>query len=99
MPESLIDTLKGKGKIFDGDTFVADVRFEIRVYQRYAESEPLSGEISHVPTLQRFELDIPAPSKKIPMSLRVYTLHLGDGLKLNFFVSSPTTTTATGGFF
>jgi hypothetical protein len=95
----LIETLEGKGKVFDGDAFVANVQFKIRVYQRYDVSNNLSGGISHVPTLRRHELDISAPSKPIPMSLQAYTLHTKDGRKLKFIMSSPTTTTATGGIF
>jgi hypothetical protein len=42
MPESLIDTLEGEGKVFSGDTFVADVRFKVRIYQQYEVSRTLA---------------------------------------------------------
>jgi hypothetical protein len=99
MPESLVDSLEGEGKVFNGDTFVADVRFKVRVYQQYEVSRTLAEGASHIPTLKRLELEISAPSRRIPMSIQVYRLHMGSGGKLNFFMSSPTTTTATGGIF
>jgi hypothetical protein len=98
MPDELLDSFEGEGKVFEGTTFVADVRFRIRIYQNYEESVDLAGNRSRVPTLKRSELEIVKSSRAIPMSRNRYTLQISKtGGRQDFYIYSPTTALATGG--
>jgi hypothetical protein len=43
MSRSLIEKLNGKGKVFEGNNFIADVSYDIRVYQHYSETRLLNS--------------------------------------------------------
>jgi hypothetical protein len=98
MSESLIDTLEGEGNVYSGATSVAAVSYKVRVYQQFVESRTLQG-ISRVPTLMRIGLGLSVTSGSLPMSMDLYTLHMEDGKRLNFYMTTPSVATATGGFF
>jgi hypothetical protein len=95
---SLIERLKGEGRVLSGQRFVADVRYDIRVYQDYEEVQLLEGPITRTPTSRSVQLNI-SPAIGAGFGERL-TLHMSDGRKLDFFLaSSGGDCMATGGFY
>jgi len=79
---NLIETIKGKGSVFSGERLVAEVRYEVLIYQDYDERQLLSGQELRTPGLQNTELKLNEPVEANFNEL--LTLHLEDGRKLNF---------------
>lgn len=95
---SLIERLKGEGKVFAGQKFLADVRYDIRVYQDYEEVQLLEGPKTRTPTLRSVRLNI-NPAIGAGLGERL-TLHMSGGRKLDFFLaSSGSDCMATGGLY
>jgi hypothetical protein len=95
---SLLERLRGEGKVFAGEKFLADVRYDVRVYQDYEEVQLLEGPITRTPTSRSVQLNI-SPAIGAGLGERL-TLHMSDGRKLDFFLTSPDgTCTGTGAFY
>src|SRR5580700_365143 len=96
--KSLIAIVKGEGKVSAGQEFIANVRYDIRVYQNYDESQLLLGQQTRTPISRSIELDI---QDTIGVSLAErLTLHISDGRKLDFFLtSSAGNCRTTAGFY
>ena|ERR1700685_379977 len=97
MSRSLIEKLNGKGKVFEGKNFIADVSYDIRVYQHYSETRLLNG-TARTPGIGTVELQIiPTASVSGLLGTRL-TLHMNDARKQDFFpASSDGNCKATGG--
>lgn len=94
-----VETLRGKGKVYEGETYLCDVSYRLYVYQDVvtsrtfkqtssAEGHPeITGAISEC---DMFDL----------LGKKNLTLHLKDGRRLKFFVRNDKgQITATGGFY
>jgi hypothetical protein len=78
------ETLRGTGKVFKGEEFVAEVEYEIRDHKERHDSSTLTGR-SSVRGMTRLELVLfQAPVLTIRDT---HTLHLADGRKLKFWSS------------
>lgn len=91
----LLNEYIGNGRVLNEETLLADVRYEVRVYQKYIDASHLAGD-GTVRGTQRVEctisgLPITAPSN-VPL-----TLVLKDGLKLNFDATGRDSVKTTGG--
>src|SRR5688500_11707258 len=98
--EKLIDSIRGKGKVFKDDKPVLDVNYAIRIYQ-----EMLQTRDEVIPGMKRFEgqLDTKEPQEISRLMMapgdNEYVLKLEDGRRLKFlFSSNDGTIQATGGF-
>jgi len=80
---NLIETVRGEGTVFSGERLIAEVQYEVRVYQTYNETRLLSGQELRTPSFQEIELDLSKPVEADFNEL--LTLHLADGRKLNFW--------------
>ena len=78
MPEKLIDEVTDRGKVYSGPTFVADVQFTLRTYERYVPTKTKSSG-GHPVALRRHSLEILKTSRPLPMMGGKLTLHIGDG--------------------
>ena len=80
---NLIERAHGQGRVFSGERFIANVHYDVRVYQIYDETLLLSGQRTKTPTVQEIELDI---SERIEAGFNErLTLHMADGRKLDFW--------------
>ena len=70
--------MRGSGKVFAGEEFIANVEYGVRVYDTY------QGDMSTVGVIQCQIIGHPLPFG------RDLTLHLNDGRKLDFAVRSST---------
>ncbi|HLM80459.1 MAG TPA: hypothetical protein VK302_07485 [Terriglobales bacterium] len=93
---NLIETVKGKGTVFSGERLVAEVQYEVWVYQTYNETLLLSGQELRTPSFQNTELKLNKPVEADFNEL--LTLHLADGRKLNFWALGGECK-ATGGLY
>ncbi|MGD1068676.1 MAG: hypothetical protein ABSB15_00935 [Bryobacteraceae bacterium] len=92
MPEKLIYEFTGEGKVYNGSTFIADVRFTLRTYERQVPTGPKSSG-GQLTTLKRHSLEILETSRAFPMMGSALILHIGNGAdKLKFFKDTKTTT-------
>jgi hypothetical protein len=94
MPEQLIDSIGGDGRVFNGAVFVADVACTVHIYQKFVDA---GGSL--VRTQKRCHLTILSSSQRLPVDRTVYALHMANGDKLDFFMDSATTAQATGGIY
>jgi hypothetical protein len=78
------EPLRGTGKVFKGEEFVAEVGYEIRGHKERPDSTTLGGH-SSVPGMMRLELML-FQTPVFPVR-DIYTLHLADGRKLKFWRS------------
>ena len=80
---NLVERLQGPGRVFSGERLIADVRYDVRVYQNYDETPLLSGERVRTPISQDIELDI---TESVEAGFgESLTLHMADGRKLEFW--------------
>lgn len=87
MASELTERLSGMGKVFSGQDFVANVRYEVRVYQDYQVGRPLDGGVrGKVPTSLRIHLNM--TTAPVSRKGQVLTLHLRGGRKIDFLVHS-----------
>jgi hypothetical protein len=91
----LIERVQGQGRVFSGERLIAEVRYEVRVYQTYTETLLLSGQKLRTASFQNTELDLSEPIQAGFDEL--LTLHLEDGRKLNFWALGEYT--PTGGLY
>lgn len=93
----LIENPTGEGYILRGDVRMAQVSYDVRVFQKYDDASHLTGG-GAVPTLKTIDciLNTLPNSVKIGDSL---TLVMADGRKLNLFVNGPGTVRATGAMY
>jgi hypothetical protein len=82
MTDDLIDRLKGNGRVFKGEDLIAKVKYEVFVYQQYAEFVTLKGPCK-VPRARRFECYL-YPAMAMPKTPEQLTLLMNDGKKLDF---------------
>jgi hypothetical protein len=94
MPEELINSIGGEGKVFNDATFVADVTYSVHVYQRFVDA---GGCL--IPGTNRFHLAILSSSRILPADRAILTLQMEGGNKLKFFMTSPGAAQAAGGIF
>jgi hypothetical protein len=94
----LIDSIEGDGKVYEKTELIADVHFKIRIYQNFTLSSTVDGR-SRVPGLKAVELELSRISEPISVGPSRYTLHFGQGDRLNFFMESRMATTVTGGIY
>ena len=87
-----VEKLSGKGKVFEGTKFIADVDYDISVYQDRIDTSSHDGP-SSVPGLKRVVLALNRHVGEIGGKL---TLVLEDGKKMDFFVSGNRLFTPTG---
>jgi hypothetical protein len=98
MPRSLIENINGKGKVFEGQEFVADVTYTVRLYEVYTETKMLNGDVSRTKTGGDLEISISPFGSVAHLLGNRLTLHMSDGRKQDFFpTSSNGGCTATGG--
>ncbi len=96
MPMSEI--LRGAGKVFKGQQFIADVHYELQIHLEYNTTRTMEGE-GRYPAGKTVQLRI-SPSSAITGHFGVerLTLHMSDGRKQDFFVAtSEGDCTGTGG--
>jgi hypothetical protein len=80
---NLIERAQGQGRVFSGERFIAEVQYDVRVYQNYDETLLLSGQRTRTPTVQDIKLDI---TERIEAAFNErLTLHMADGRKLDFW--------------
>jgi hypothetical protein len=90
------EKLIGKGKVFKGSEFIADVTYDLRIVSRYQTSRTYQG-MSQVPAFNEVYLTT-TPALQDQFGTERLTLHLSDGRKQDFFVTSGSgACTATGG--
>lgn len=77
--------MTGIGKVFKGSQFIADVRYDHRIVQSYAQGATLDGGPYKVATVADVYLRISPP---VGLSLDLLTLHMSDGKKQDFYVES-----------
>jgi hypothetical protein len=88
--------LVGKGRVFDRDTFIADVKYEVRIYQRRVDATHALG-AAEIPGLPHLECDLSGLPRMLSFQTR-FTLVLNDGRKLNFHVDGDSVR-PTGGIY
>ena len=93
-----MEHMSGKGKVFNGQQFIADVQYEIQIHSRYKNTGTHTSEgKSLVGQDVRLRI-IPATAVSGLFGPERLTLHMNDGRKQDFFVSSSAgDCTATGG--
>jgi hypothetical protein len=92
------ERLRGNGKVFHGNHFIAEVHYEIDIDSVYKTSRTLTSE-STLLVREDVSLRI-SPARAIASQFGVdrLTLHMSDGRKQGFFVSSDSgDCSATGG--
>ena len=98
MLRSLIESVNGKGKVFEGQEFNADVTYNVRVYEIYTETKMLNGDVSRTKTGGDVEISISPFASVAHLLGNRLTLHMSDGRKQDFFpTSSNGGCTATSG--
>jgi hypothetical protein len=80
---NLIERVQDQGRVFSGERLIAEVRYDVRVYQTYNDTLLLSGQELRTPSFQDIKLDLSRPIEAGFNEL--LTLHLADGRKLNFW--------------
>jgi hypothetical protein len=93
-----LETIAGKGRVFDDKTFVGSVRYRIEVYQEQIGVRTLIGGDSTIPGKRRVELHITALSPISSGFTTTQTLRLEDGRKLDFF-QTPNGPCASGAIY
>jgi hypothetical protein len=93
----LIEKLVGDGRVLNGETVVAQVRYEVRSYQRYTDSSHLVGP-GLIPVSRRLECDLFGLPKELAVGERL-TLVLNDGRKVDFYVWAGDSIRITGGIY
>jgi len=84
----MTERLSGEGKVFNGQQFIADVRYEHRTHSNYDENRTLEGKTSRLLVSQEVELRIsPATAISAHLGERL-TLHMSDGRKQDFFATT-----------
>ena len=96
--DSLIETLRGNGEVFDGNTRLSKVQYEVRVYQHYVESVTVTGH-ALVPSGKHNDLFLSKCSAPLMPSTARLTLVMNDSRKLNFYVTGDGVCKATGAIF
>lgn len=91
------EKLNGNGRVLNGDTFVADVEYEVRIYGQYIKSSHLSGH-GVIPAMPRLECDIFGLPRVLSSQVR-FTLVMNDGRKLNFYATGHDSVKVTGGIY
>jgi hypothetical protein len=91
------DKLVGNGRVLNGETFVAEVRYEVRIYQRYIDSSHLVGH-GTLPGTQRLECNLFGLPKELAVRDRL-TLVMNDGRKVDFYVWAGDGVRITGGIY
>ena len=91
--------LSGKGKVYKGQQFIADVQYEHRTLSKYQENRTPDGKTSRLLVSQKVQLQIsPASAISGHFGVDRLTLHMNDGRKQDFFVSTGAgSCMATGG--
>ncbi len=90
--------LSGKGKVFKGQQFIADVHYELQIDSHFKTTRTMEGG-GRFPAGKSVQLRIsPATAVSGQFGPERLTLHLNDGRKQDFFVSTSNgDCTATGG--
>jgi hypothetical protein len=94
----LTETLRGAGKVFKGQQFIADVHYELQIHSHYNTTRTMEGEGRYLAG-KTVQLRI-SPSSAITEHFGVerLTLYMSDGRKQDFFVAtSEGDCTGTGG--
>jgi hypothetical protein len=92
------EKLSGEGKVYKRQQFIADVHYELELHSRYKMTRTHTSEGPYA-----FETDVilrisPATAISRQSGVERLTLHLSDGRKQEFYVSSGSgDCTATGG--
>ena|ERR1019366_4961067 len=96
MPQRLLENLKGTGKVFADQEFVADVQYDVRVYENYVMTNLLEG--TGPSSIEGGTLSIKLNIMEVPMARfgQHLTLQLGDGRKLSFLLMADGRCEATG---
>ena len=94
----MTERLSGEGKVYKGQQFIADVRYELQIDSHFKTTRTMEGE-SRYPAGKSVQLRInPATAVSGHFGPDRLTLHLSDGQKQDFFVSTSNgDCTATGG--
>ena len=87
-----VENLSGSGQVFDGDKKVADVAYDINVYQDRVNTSSHDGN-SSIPGLKTVVLHLDEPVGPVGRKL---TLVLNDGRKLDFLVRAYNNFALTG---
>lgn len=92
------ERLSGEGKIYKGQQLIADVHYELQIDSHFKTTRTMEGE-GRYPAGKSAQLLIsPATAISGQFGPERLTLHLSDGQKQDFFVSTSSgDCTATGG--
>lgn len=90
----LIDELKGRGSLYQADTLICEVSYQIEVYQQFKPTKP--GQ-PPAPRLQRIDCYIDGLIDFYPLVGKELTLHLEDGRCLDCIVKDIGGTFETSG--
>jgi hypothetical protein len=94
----MAETLKGAGKVFKGQQFIAAVQYELQIQSHFNTTRTMEGDGRYLAN-QTVQLRI-IPSSAISghFGAERLTLHMNDGRKQDFFVAtSDAECTTTGG--
>ncbi len=94
----LLECLRGKGRVFDGEKPLAIVQYEVLTYQEYIDTSSLDKGHSKIPGLKRMECRL-RPFPPINMIRTRLTLVMDDGRKIDFLVKGDNAVKPTGGIY
>jgi hypothetical protein len=91
------ETMRGDGKIFKGQQFIADVQYDLRIQSNFRRTDSLTSS-GMIQGLSDVHLRINPAKAVTPYFGDLLTLQMSDGRKQDFFVStSDGDCKATGG--
>ena len=79
--ELLIESPRGRGKIYDGDVFLSDCSYDLEVRQEIIVDEMMDGSLSRVPG----NVETTGMIKPVLDLGKDHSLHLADGKILHFW--------------
>ena len=82
----ITETLRGEGKVFKGQEFIADVHYELQIRSHYNTTRTMEGEGRYLAG-KTVQLRIrPSTAVTGQFGVERLTLHMSDGRKQDFFV-------------
>lgn len=85
----MAESLSGAGKVFKGQQFINDVHYELQIHSHYNTTRMMEGEGRYLAS-KTVQLSL-SPSTAVSGQFGVerLTLHMSDGRKQDFFVTTP----------
>jgi hypothetical protein len=92
-----IDTLNGKGKVFSGETLIAEVSYSIEIKEEYVTNVASSGAAVETVIFDTHAMGtLSPPTELLKKEYPPLVLQLADGRKWRFIVAHPPVGTVTG---